>query len=186
MDEKTQYSTVRALDAPNVEYVQKLADGWDWPVSDQSSLEDYINLSLTDPTRFYYWVLIDGEPAGVFGFSQHKDYKAVQIGYFIHPNYRNKGHLQKIVHSSIEAFRIIGVRLIASINKKNEISFKALTKIVETAPSEHFEETRNRVAYLFELTDPINTAEGSEYSIVHSLIDDGKTFILIDKLFNRK
>lgn len=164
------FALVKADNEINLPYINKLEDGWDWPVGKAKSLQEFINLKAN--RRISYWLLFHGEPAGVVSFSEHKDYGKTQIGYFLHPDYRSQGFLEVIINSAIVMFDALNVELIASVDINNVRSVKALQKIIKVQPVKYFEFSYNRDALMFVLTDDKKENNKTYEGIINVLIND--------------
>lgn len=137
----------------NHKYTTVLEDSWTWEIGGYSTLEEYVESKLTNNNAYFYWILVDGLPAGITGILPHQDHQHLQTSTLISKEYRGSNLNSILKHSIAKAFQQNGVTLISSVDEKNIASVKSLNKITETKPTTIREEKRNRNAHIYIITD---------------------------------
>jgi hypothetical protein len=138
-----------------------LGAGWDWPVAGCSSLAEYVELAIVAPNRRFFWLLGDDQPLGFFGFTHNDALGRFEIGTFVAPEARGSGANQVVKHSSIAAFRAMGLPLTALVRDENLRSLAAMRRV--TGDAGHFQTVApNTHRWVFDLhtatVDPENVS----------------------------
>lgn len=167
------------------DFISSLEDGWDWALSDASSLVDFVkHVYDSGEANISYWVSLGSTPVGLIEFSQYseKDFKkAVDIGLFIHKDYRGIGIADMLVQSSVFVLKELGLPTVATVSVDNSRSLGLMRKAVGVQGELMFEPKRERDAYVFDF-DKITVAPLlADKFVIASLLADGN---LIKKMFS--
>lgn len=142
----------------NHKHIEKLKQSWTWKLGNYETLEEYLQSKIENPNTHFYWILIQGKPAGITGILKHPDHTAFQTSTFIAEHYRGS-NLNLILKHSTAAFQTINI--ISSVDVNNTASIKSLNKITNTTPTPIWEPKRKRHAHIYIITDitPTETSE---------------------------
>lgn len=143
----------------NHKHTEKLKKSWTWKIGNYETLEEYLQSKIENPNTHFYWIMIQGEPAGITGILEHPDHAALQTSTLIAEPYRGSNLNLILKHSTAAAFT--NTDIISSVDSNNTASIKSLNKITNTAPSPVWEPKRKRHAHIYLITEitPTETAE---------------------------
>lgn len=170
------YSLLKFSSRVNNSCVNVLKDGWDWALDDADSLEYFVSKSYGSGNPFVcYWVIRDSTLLGLLEFSQYSEHgygKIIDIGGFIHKDYRGEGAADMLLHSAVEALKILGLPCIATVSVDNLRSLGFTRRATGLHGVEMFEPVRGRDAFVFDFSkEKFDTVKSDSY-IVNAIVSD--------------
>lgn len=159
-----------------------LGEGWDWPLSDCESLEEFVSV-VQRSSILAYWVFDEGIPVGVLEFGLYsEDFSFLDLGLFLHKDFRGKGLAEVLLHSGFVACRELGLPLMATVHEDNGRSLGMIRKATGFEGVKVFEGKRNRDAWVFDLSVlEVNPVKCST-PVVNVLREDR---LFLDKVLDR-
>lgn len=168
MPKKIEPNNVTLEPLENHKHTAALETSWTWKIGGYETLKEYVDSKLENPDVHFYWIIVDGTPAGMTGILPHPDHQHLQTSTLIASGYRGSNLNTILKHSISSAFKQMNITLISSVDENNKASIKSLNKITETEPEASWEEKRNRNAHIYTITDITPTIVSSK--IVKTLL----------------
>lgn len=164
--------------------LQILRGGWDWSLGDASSLDEFVS-QVKESGGVGYWVFRDGVPVGVLEFNVYSetfDGAFLDLGLFIHKDYRGDGVAEVLFHSAYVLCRKLNFPLIATVHEDNSRSLGLVRKASGFEGVYVYEANRGRYAWVFDLSVLKINASKASYNLVGTMLSD---VLLIEKLLKR-
>lgn len=178
--------------------VSQLSSGWDWPLSDAASLEDYMVYAYSKPT-VCYWMFDEvfgiKFPVGLLELSLYSesgfpirefDYEVsgavvgeslipsfIDIGLFLGKDLRGEGRAEVLLHSTAEAMNRLGLPFAATVHEDNGRSYGFMIKATGHTGKFIREHVRNRKAHFYDFSKFDFVPSRVTESVVEVLIADG-------------
>lgn len=168
MPKKIEPNNVTLEPLKNHKHTAALETSWTWKIGGYDTLKEYVDSKLENPEVHFYWIIVDGRPAGITGILTHPDHQHLQTSTLIASGYRGSDLNTILKHSISSAFKQMNITLISSVDENNKASIKSLNSITETEPEASWEEKRNRNAHIYTITDITPTIVSSQ--IVETLL----------------
>lgn len=179
------YSLLKFSSRVNNSCVNVLKDGWDWPLSDAESLEAFVDKHRSSGKPFVcYWVIRDSTLVGLLEFSQYTEHdygKMIDIGLFIHKEYRGEGIADMLLHSAVEALDKMNLPCIATVSVENLRSLGLIRKATGLHGVEMLEPARGRNAFVFDFSKESFDTSGSDAHIVNAIVVDSDVKEMFEK-----
>lgn len=166
-------SIVRFNKAIDSSMVALLEDGWDWPLADCETLASFVAESYRN-SDICYWVFRGSQPVGVLEFSEYSEGGGlIDIGLFVHKDYRGLGVAEVLLHSSLDALGMLGLEPVATVHVDNGRSLALTRKATGLQGVKVFEVNRDRYAWVFDFSVESFVPKLAVKSIVDILVSDG-------------
>lgn len=165
-------SVVRFNKAIDSSMVALLEGGWDWPLADCETLASFVSESYRNGD-ICYWVFRGSQPVGVLEFSGYSEGGGlIDIGLFIHKDYRGIGVAEVLLHSALEALKVLELEPVATVHVDNGRSLALTRKATGLQGVKVFEVNRDRSAWIFDFSVESFVPRLAVKSIVDILVSD--------------